>query len=370
MIDKNQDSRRFSHSNHNCKPFFRNYMLNHLNFDNLLEKQLKINKENDIINKYNNKNRINKRSITHEQLSIDKNKKRNSSNIILKRYLYGNDVILPLKSIKELENTNIPYYKFNYNKEGNKFNTINNISNIQKNKYNYLTRQKTYDEYKSNKRLRKKTNNFRRILLKNNIESKKILNTNYDLNKNDFIDSTNNSNINFDFKTKLNTNKKMDSLKLIKESSSKYKTFKRINSSFPSKRLKIKKSNSTKKNKYIKKDSNKYNYLIENYRKKLDNNKNDLFINKAKRLIDEPDSVVYLLYKKMKDVKFDEEKSKNKLNLKNQFIEYKKDLNNLEERVRLELFNLKRQAVIGRENNIKGRIISTNTFFNLAFGGY
>jgi hypothetical protein len=97
-------------------------------------------------------------------------------------------------------------------------------------------------------------------------------------------------------------------------------------------------------------------------------NKKGLFLSKAKKLIDDPDSVLCLLYNKMKKTNYDEEKSKNKLSLKNQFIEYKKDLNKLEHRVRLELFNLKKQTAIGRENNIKGRIISTNTFFNLAFG--
>ena len=68
----------------------------------------------------------------------------------------------------------------------------------------------------------------------------------------------------------------------------------------------------------------------------------------------------------IKNQEFDENGNIKKKALKKRFIEYKKDLNKLEQKARLELFNLKKQRVIGNEIN-KGRIISTNTFFNLAF---
>ena len=76
------------------------------------------------------------------------------------------------------------------------------------------------------------------------------------------------------------------------------------------------------------------------------------------------------MFDKIKGRKFDEEGNLLKLDLKKRFSEYKKDLNKLEQKARFELFNLKKQRVIGNEINMKGRVISTNSFFSLAFGGY
>ena len=56
-----------------------------------------------------------------------------------------------------------------------------------------------------------------------------------------------------------------------------------------------------------------------------------------------------------------------KLDLKRRFLEYKKDLSKLEQNARFQLFNLKKERIIGNEINMKGKINSTNTFFDLAF---
>ena len=53
--------------------------------------------------------------------------------------------------------------------------------------------------------------------------------------------------------------------------------------------------------------------------------------------------------------------------MKQRFEEYKKDLNKLEQTARFELFNLKKERIIGNEINMKGKITSANTFFGLAF---
>jgi hypothetical protein len=248
MNNIGENSKRFSQSHHSFKHFFNNCILNQLNLNNLQEKGINIYQKDEMINKYNNKNRVNKRFITNSQISNDKKKRNSSSNIILKRFLLGNDVVLPVKSIKDLETSNVPYYTFNNYNKGNPFNSLNNLSNIHKNKYFHIARQKTYDEYKTNKIKKKNINNFRKkIFANNNNESKKFLKTNYDLNRYDFIDFSNNSNINFDFKTRLNNNNKKDAITMAKESSSKHKSFKKINSVLSSKRLKKYNSNNIKK---------------------------------------------------------------------------------------------------------------------------
>ena len=76
------------------------------------------------------------------------------------------------------------------------------------------------------------------------------------------------------------------------------------------------------------------------------------------------------MFNRIKNQQFDEEGNLKKLDLQKRFSEYKKDLNKLEQKARFELFNLKKQRAIGNEINMKGRVISTNSFFNLAFGGY
>ena len=73
---------------------------------------------------------------------------------------------------------------------------------------------------------------------------------------------------------------------------------------------------------------------------------------------------MYLIYNKLKKQRL-EEKNK-KLDLHRRFEEYKKDLKNIEQSARFEVFNLKKQRIIGNEVNMKGKIISTNTYFNLA----
>ena len=73
---------------------------------------------------------------------------------------------------------------------------------------------------------------------------------------------------------------------------------------------------------------------------------------------------MYLIYNKLKKQRL-EEKNK-KLDLHRRFEEYKKDLKSIEQSARFEVFNLKKQRIIGNEVNMKGKIISTNTYFNLA----
>ena len=76
------------------------------------------------------------------------------------------------------------------------------------------------------------------------------------------------------------------------------------------------------------------------------------------------------MFNKMKKSNFKEMQNSKSYDLKKKIIEYKKELNKIEQRARLELFNLQKQIVIGNEVNIKGKIISTNTFFDLAFRDY
>ena len=134
----------------------------------------------------------------------------------------------------------------------------------------------------------------------------------------------------------------------------------------------------------IKKQSKKLNKKIYNYlnnnkdicKRENDNNneieniKESIAYDKIKNLIDEPNSLIYLMFNKMKKSNFKEMQNSKRYDLKKKIIEYKKELNKIEQRARLELFNLQKQIVIGNEVNIKGKIISTNTFFDLAFRDY
>ena len=95
------------------------------------------------------------------------------------------------------------------------------------------------------------------------------------------------------------------------------------------------------------------NRVIEEFK----NKKELLAYNKAKNLVNNPDSVIYALYQKIKKQKFDKNGNIKKLDLKKRFEEYKKDLNKLEEGVRFELFNLKKERIIGNEINMKGKIL-------------
>ena len=99
----------------------------------------------------------------------------------------------------------------------------------------------------------------------------------------------------------------------------------------------------------------------------IKNEKELLAYNKAKNLVNNPDSVIYALYQKIKKQKFDKDGNIKKSDLKKRFEEYKRDLNKLEQSARFELFNLKKERIIGNEINMKGKVNSANTFFNLDF---
>lgn len=424
MSNKSENTKLLTQSHKNTKIFFDNFILNQLNleniqnnsnlkfatfqniktskyltpnkryqnniknydfFDNFQEKRINNYRSHDNINKILNKKERNgnKRFLTNINSFMDKKNKRNNSNIILKKYLLGNDVILPLKSIKDFENSNIPYYLFHNSNKTSKYSPIKIISKNEKNGYNSLSQKKSNkicDDYKlSNKRKRKSTDNFKKKIYLKNIVSEKLLSNsnknknNFDINLYDYIEynSNSNKNIKIYFNTQQNNKNKIDAYTQVKNNdhSSNYESSKRINSALPSKKSNKKNNSNLKIHSYIK-SSNNNNHLIENYKNEDFDNKKDLMIGKAKKLIDEPNSFVCLIYNKLKNTNFDEERNKKKLNLKKKFIEYKKDLNKLEQRVRYELFNLKKQTAIGKENNIKGKIISTNTFFNLAFGEF
>jgi hypothetical protein len=106
----------------------------------------------------------------------------------------------------------------------------------------------------------------------------------------------------------------------------------------------------------------KDNYNSERNEKKKEKDNSTYLL--AKKLIENPNSFMYLIYNKLKKQRL-EEKNK-KLDLHRRFEEYKKDLKNIEQSARFEVFNLKKQRIIGNEVNMKGKIISTNTYFNLA----
>ena len=124
-------------------------------------------------------------------------------------------------------------------------------------------------------------------------------------------------------------------------------------------------------------DIQAYNYLnnsksnikneIKNNKEKEDKKKS-LTYNKIKKLIDEPSSFVYLMYNQMQRLKLKKKENVKNISLKNRIREYKKDILKLEQSARYQIFNLKKQVAIGAEDTIKGKIISTNTFFDLAFG--
>ena len=337
---------------------------------------LNIKKEKKPLSKSNNQVIIeSQKNLLYDKNSIkqkNKNNKnslfmrnaKNSCNVIFKRYELGNDIILPFKTINnsnESDWSNMPYYTFN------NFNRIfqqsptncyskdkileTNTVNKQKNSIN-----KTYDEYKkfkSQKIINKNNNNGKKVFSfnKNNLTNNNKINKNI-LNLIELIDINNylKTNFNNNYKTQRYSLDKIESFSQLRNKASSEK--------------RLKKKNSTKY--WLKKGKNNLK-LNENHKNQEMRDKKEMSAyNKAKTLIDNPNSFIYLIYSKIKNQHFDEEGNIKKLDLKKRFSEYKKELNKIEQKARLELFNLKKQRVIGNEIN-KGRIISSNTFFNLAF---
>ena len=324
------------------------------------------NEENNNIDSYSNNYR--KRPKSSNNQIIKEKKRQNKSFNLFKKYQLGNDIILPYNNINIKNNINLI---MNFHTIGcyNKFTSLNhniNDSFFSKIDPNSLMEQKSNIKY-INKFSDKKNKNFfkTRIDFNNKGEKKNLLN----LNKNDNlilnleINNFSHNNIN---KNQNNYKRRMDIL-------SKFK--KRLKSANPSK---VSKSFSERKNKVntMKKTNLKMkNYFRRNNKTNLseshkieesENKIDDLTYNKAKKLIDDPSSFIYILYNKVRMQKFDEEGNPKKLDLKKRFEDYKKDMTKMEQNARLELYNLKKQRIIGNEINMKGKIISTNTQFNLA----
>ena len=265
----------------------------------------------------------------------------------------------------------MPYYTFSNAEKLNIWNTIVNNSNNVKNEINSLK------EIKPNKTLTNiKLSDKRKIKNKNRARSQKKLFLN-DLRTNEFLSNSNkNNNIGLNlFETIEISNYSKNNLNNIKNKKSGFKTIESF-TQLRSESHYSKSSNFVKKQKRrnlkIRNNFNGKNKIInENYKNDgFENIKEKKTYNIAKKLLDEPNSFLYLMFNKIKNQKFDEDGNPQKMDLKKRFSEYKKDLNKLEQKARFELFNLKKQRVIGNEINMKGRVISTNTFFTLAFGGY
>ena len=326
-----------------------------------------------VINEYkNNNNSMHHKNNNKKNYSSHKNSllikiknKQNSSNVIFKRYELGNDIKLPFKTIQNInyyDKSNMPYYTFNNYNRILSWSPIKSKSKDILLKTNYFLTQKnnkkntsnSFKIFNSNKRKNKKRNSEQRMIFSLNKNSIPNFNKNKNngLNLYESIDINNysNKNLNIPFKTQRNINKqKIELLSKLKNTSKK------------SKRLKLVKSAKfwPKKNKKDK--------MLENFKNQgVGDVKESKTYNKAKILIDDPNSFVYLMYNRIKNQKFDDDGNIKKLDLKKRFIEYKRDMFKLEQKARFELFNLKKQRVIGNEIN-KGRVISTNTFFNLAF---
>ena len=402
-------------NNESSKLIFNNYILNKLNFDDISPIKKKISNKiflksdrahhNEIkdlkVHNYQDKNNYNNstqkekaknfisnykiRPKSYKNLSLE-NLTKKDTYIILKQFLLGKDVILPCNSVNNLQELNKKLIEINsYNhktiftpnkkKKSNPL-KISNISmklnvspgnsnnfeaNIINNKRANRNRRKNIIQRKNNSH---NYINNQRITLVNSKNINKFNENLYntlDIN----IFPKNIQNRNSYFKTHQNLTESIDSLKKGKKYSlskdSKY-PFLKNNS-----RNKMKNNAFKIRTNSINNNINDFIDLKENYnserneKKKEKDNSTYLL---AKKLIENPNSFMYLIYNKLKKQRL-EEKNK-KLDLHRRFEEYKKDLKNIEQSARFEVFNLKKQRIIGNEVNMKGKIISTNTYFNLA----
>ena len=402
-------------NNESSKLIFNNYILNKLNFDDISPIKKKISNKiflksdrahhNEIkdlkVHNYQDKNNYNNstqkekeknfisnykiRPKSYKNLSLE-NLTKKDTYIILKQFLLGKDVILPCNSVNNLQELNKKLIEINsYNhktiftpnkkKKSNPL-KISNISmklnvspdnsnnfeaNIINNKRANRSRRKNIIQRKNNSH---NYINNQRITLVNSKNINKFNENLYntlDIN----IFPKNIQNRNSYFKTHQNLTESIDSLKKGKKYSlskdSKY-PFLKNNS-----RNKIKNNAFKIRTNNINNNINDFIDLKDNYnserneKKKEKDNSTYLL---AKKLIENPNSFMYLIYNKLKKQRL-EEKNK-KLDLHRRFEEYKKDLKNIEQSARFEVFNLKKQRIIGNEVNMKGKIISTNTYFNLA----
>ena len=404
-------------NNESSKLIFNNYILNKLNFDDISPIKKKISNKiflksdrahhNEIkdlkVHNYQDKNNYNNstqkekaknfisnykiRPKSYKNLSLE-NLTKKDTYIILKQFLLGKDVILPCNSVNNLQELNKKLIEINsYNhktiftpnkkKKSNPL-KISNISmklnvspdnsnnfeaNIINNKRANRNRRKNIIQRKNNSH---NYINNQRITL---VNSKNINKFNENLYKTLDINifPKNIQNRNSYFKTHQNLTESIDSLKKGKKYSlskdSKY-PFLKNNSRNKMKNNAFKiRTNSINNNININDFIDlKENYNSERNEKKKEKDNSTYLL--AKKLIENPNSFMYLIYNKLKKQRL-EEKNK-KLDLHRRFEEYKKDLKNIEQSARFEVFNLKKQRIIGNEVNMKGKIISTNTYFNLA----
>lgn len=329
----------------------------------------KINDEKNIT-PYRNNSRMKTQSKTNSLSIISKITEHSNSINVFKQYFVGSDINLPFNGGNNF------YEKSNLNA----FSRIKTFSPIRKVHSNSTNLK--HNSFIENK-LHYKNNNFREfdkekfrkriICSSKRLSKKKLINLNRnkaylekELYETININNYSNKNLRTWLKPQQN-HANVISNKYIKD---------KIDSFFSLDKNKIKKKKKSYRliNNYFKRNSkNKIhnkseNHLLRNPKIEEFKNEKELYAyNKAKDLINNPDSALYVLYQKVKKQKFDKEGNIKKLDLKKRFEEYKKDLNKMEQSARFELFNLKKDRIIGNEINMKGKITSTNTFFGLAF---
>ena len=260
----------------------------------------------------------------------------------------------------------------------NAINSIKNNEIINKIKSNSLNGKKIRKQYNTVKSFNMKSDKkeFKKKFFSKCKDKKQLSNSNFNnndnINKNDKLFNDidikifSYKNLNHNFKEPQKLLNKIDILTQLKKKNNSNKHFRVGNSYFMINKNSINK---------IKKNDFNINSLLNQDKKILKriNKKDEKYedkkilqtINLGKKLIDNPNSILYLIYNKLR-LQNDEEGNLKKYNLKQRFLDYKKDINKLEESARFELFNLKKQRAIGNEVNMKGKIISTNSFFDLA----
>lgn len=328
------------------------------------EKKNNNNKDiNDIDSYRNNKKRPQSSTI---QIIKEKNKQNHSYNLF-KKYLLGNDIILPFNNINNNINQIMNFQTIGYYNRFSPLNHNKNDSLFSRIEPNSLNEQKCNLKYNNNILSDKKNKNFfkTKIEFNNKFERKNLPNLikNNNLYFNIEINNFSHSNIN---KNQNNKKSKMDILYKFKEKIKNEKPSK-ISKSFSARKNKVKtmEKNNLKMKNYLGRNNNinlSENHKIEECENKIEG----VTYNKAKKLIDDPFSFIYILYNRVRMQKFDEEGNPKKLDLKKRFEDYKKDMTKMEQNARLELYNLKKQRIIGNEISMKGKVISTNNQFNLA----
>lgn len=329
------------------------------------EEKRKISYEKNIT-PYRNNSRMKTQSKTNS-LSIVSKITENSNPInAFKQYFIGSDINLPFNGgnnyyENSILNTFSRIKTLSPKRKSSSNNTYFRLNSFNENKLNYKN---------NNYRNFDKTNFKRRIICTSKRESKKKL---INLNRNKkYLEKQLYKTININNYSNKNL-KNWFKLQHSHENTINNKSNKdRLDSFFSFDKNKINRKRKSIKlvNNYCK--GNKIQNKSEHHlfrKSKIEEFKNEkelLAYNKAKNLVNNPDSAIYVLYQKMKKQKFDKDGNIKKLDLKKRFEEYKKDLSKMEQSARFELFNLKKERIIGNEITMKGKISSANTYFSLA----